>query len=86
MLQTAFSEIFSLDEWLKVWDHILCNHPRFMLMLAVAYLRQQHSALMSVDEEKDFRVSLTAPFRLCASMRVVCSRPHEPNQYQYAHW
>ncbi|KAF0301827.1 TBC1 domain family member 31 [Amphibalanus amphitrite] len=37
LLETAFSEVFTQNDWLVAWDHILSNHPSFMLAVVVAY-------------------------------------------------
>ncbi|KAK6624738.1 hypothetical protein RUM44_011598 [Polyplax serrata] len=37
LFHTAFSEVLSKTEWLKLWDHILSNEPSFLFMAMVAY-------------------------------------------------
>lgn len=48
LLRTLMSEVFTKDEWLVAWDHMLSNHPSFFLHYIVAYLihnRVRHHAV-----------------------------------------
>ena len=57
LLKTMFSEVLSRDEWLRVWDHIVSNHPSFLLLLAVAYLTTARQTLLKCTAKEDFEVS-----------------------------
>ena len=61
LLKTMFSEVLSRDEWLRVWDHIVSNHPSFLLLLAVAYLTTARQTLLKCTAKEDFEVSKEGP-------------------------
>ena len=52
-----FSEVLSREEWLRVWDHIVSNHPSFLLLLVVAYLTTARQTLLKCTAKEDFEVS-----------------------------
>lgn len=37
LIETAFSEVFSDEQWCQLWDHIVSNDPCFMVFVIVAY-------------------------------------------------
>jgi len=55
LLQTGFSEVFSRDEWMKLWDHILINEPSWMLMAVVAYTLVNRGPLLECYEVEEFK-------------------------------
>ena len=38
MMQSLFSELYSKQDWLKLWDHLVTNQPSFMYFVVIAYL------------------------------------------------
>ncbi|KAI9203502.1 uncharacterized protein BJ171DRAFT_509794 [Polychytrium aggregatum] len=75
MIQTFFSENFSKDEWLRVWDHFVTSEPAFMYHFLVAYLRSFRVSLMAITKVSDYKhfftrrnaVNLTAVLDLAYS-------------------
>lgn len=57
-MHTFFSELFILDDWLRLWDHLVSNQPSFMYYLVIAYVRYFRGALLEVDRTDDFTVIL----------------------------
>ena len=57
-MHTLFSELFSLNEWFRVWDHLISNQPAFMYYLIIAYVRYYRSPLLQLEKLDDFRVNL----------------------------
>lgn len=55
-MHTFFSELFILDDWLRLWDHLVSNQPSFMYYLVIAYIRYFRNALLEVDKTDDFTV------------------------------
>lgn len=53
---TLFSEVLSRDEWLRLWDNILSNHPGFLLLCVVAYLTTARHTLLKCTQQEDFEV------------------------------
>lgn len=37
LLETAFSEVLTANEWLQFWDHVLTNEPSFLMCAIVSY-------------------------------------------------
>jgi hypothetical protein len=56
-MHTFFSELFMLEDWLRLWDHLVSNQPSFMYYLVVAYVKYFRGALLEVDKTDDFTVS-----------------------------
>ena len=56
VMQTLFSEVFSKNEWLRLFDHIFTNPPGFFYHLVAAYSICCKSALMRTIELQDFKV------------------------------
>lgn len=55
LLQSGFSEVFSRNEWMKIWDHILINQPSWMLMAVVAYTLVNRGPLLECYELEEFK-------------------------------
>ena len=53
---TLFSEVLSRDEWLRLWDNILSNHPGFLLLSVVAYITTARHTLLKCSQPEDFEV------------------------------
>ncbi|XP_066139355.1 TBC1 domain family member 31 [Euwallacea fornicatus] len=53
VLESAFSEVLSANEWLVLWDHIFVNEPSFLLCAVVAFimLEKKHILCLTVEEE-----------------------------------
>jgi len=45
------------DEWLRLMDNVLSNHPSFLLMCVVAYCVVGRTALLRCTERDDFEAS-----------------------------
>ena len=56
-MHTLFSELFILDDWLRIWDHLVSNQPCFMYHLIIAYVKYYRKALLEVGKTDDFTVS-----------------------------
>ena len=56
VLQTLFSEVFTREEWLKLFDNVFSNHPSFLTMVAVAYSVTNRCPLLKCTELDDFKV------------------------------
>ncbi|VDP76287.1 unnamed protein product [Echinostoma caproni] len=61
LLQSAFSEIFTENEWLILWDTILCHPPGLFLALVVAYAVCARSPLLLVRDTDAFEILYSAP-------------------------
>ncbi|CAG5135897.1 unnamed protein product [Candidula unifasciata] len=55
LLETAFSEVLTQDEWLIMWDNILSNQPAFLLIIVVAYNICAHGSLIKCTQVEDFQ-------------------------------
>ncbi|XP_074644614.1 TBC1 domain family member 31-like [Tubulanus polymorphus] len=55
LLETAFSEVLTKDEWLKMWDNVISNHPSFLLTSVVSYSICSRGALLNCTEIDDFK-------------------------------
>ncbi|XP_071443932.1 TBC1 domain family member 31 [Hetaerina americana] len=55
LLQVAFSEVLSNEEWLRLWDHILVNEPSFLLAAVPAYCIICRTALLKCRNMDDFK-------------------------------
>jgi len=55
VMQTLFSEVFSKNEWLRLFDHIFTNPPGFFYHLVAAYSMCCKSALLRTLELQDFK-------------------------------
>ncbi|KAI8905481.1 WD40-repeat-containing domain protein [Gorgonomyces haynaldii] len=54
MLQTLFSEQFSKQDWLTLWDHLVVNQPSFLYHILVAYLIRFRKPLLETTRLSDF--------------------------------
>lgn len=53
LLETIFSEVFSKDEWLVLFDNLFSKHPGFLLYLAAAYSICNRTALIQIKDIED---------------------------------
>ena len=60
LLGTVFSEIFTREEWLRLFDHVFSTHPGFVLAVIVAYCSCSRAPLMKCVERDDFTVRTSA--------------------------
>ncbi|KAA0185732.1 WD repeat-containing protein 67 [Fasciolopsis buskii] len=56
LLQTAFSEVFTQNEWLILWDNLLCHPPGVLLATVVAYAVCSRGPLLLVKDIEKFEV------------------------------
>lgn len=54
LLETAFSEILTANDWLVLWDHIFVNEPSFLLCAVVAFIILQKKQLLTFTREEEF--------------------------------
>ncbi|KAG1650929.1 TBC1 domain family member 31 [Nymphon striatum] len=54
LLDTAFYTVVNNDDWLKCWDHILSNHPSYLLSVLIAFITESKSRLMSFSKREHF--------------------------------
>lgn len=54
IMQSFFSELFSKDDWLKLWDHLVTNQPSFFYYVLVAYLIRFRQPLLETSRLADF--------------------------------
>eukprot|EP00854_Cymbomonas_tetramitiformis_P013576 gene13576-16053_t len=59
IMQSLFTEVFSKEEWLKVWDHILANNLTFVLFIAANYLIFMREMLISACSEEETALVLS---------------------------
>ena len=45
LLASLFSRVLAKDDWLQLWDHLLCNEPRFLLFVLVTFVALHGSLL-----------------------------------------
>ncbi|CAH8431491.1 unnamed protein product [Dicrocoelium dendriticum] len=50
LLQTCLSESFTQEEWLQLWDTILCSSPGFLVAVVAAYTLCARGPLLRVHE------------------------------------
>ncbi|CAE1172894.1 TBC1 domain family member 31 [Acanthosepion pharaonis] len=55
LLESLFTEVLTKNEWLCMWDHVLSNHPSFLLLLVAAYILKARSPLLKCVELEDFK-------------------------------
>jgi Rab-GTPase-TBC domain len=53
-MKSLFSESFSKQDWLKVWDHLVANPPSFLYHFMIAYLIHFRKPLLAICNQKDF--------------------------------
>lgn len=53
ILQTAFSEVLTVKDWLVLWDHILINEPSFFILAIVAFNLINSQVLYKINSVKD---------------------------------
>ncbi|XP_037084695.1 TBC1 domain family member 31-like [Pollicipes pollicipes] len=53
LLETAFSEVFTQNDWLVAWDHILTNDPSYMLAVVISYNAVSQAALLRCKTADD---------------------------------
>ncbi|XP_028900441.2 TBC1 domain family member 31 [Zeugodacus cucurbitae] len=51
LLSTAFSEIFSEDDWLRLWDNILTSPPYYPIFIVVAYNIAHHRVITRLPDK-----------------------------------
>ena len=56
LLQTLLSEVFTREEWLRLFDNVFSNHPSFLLMVVASYSICSRGALLRCTETDDFKV------------------------------
>lgn len=56
LLEVAFSEVLTVDEWQILWDHILSNEPSFILMAVISYNILNRTKLLSLTKLEDFEL------------------------------
>ena len=56
VLESLFSEVLTREEWLRLMDNVLSNHPSLLLLCAVAYCVVGRTALLRCTERDDFKV------------------------------
>lgn len=54
LLETAFSEALTGEDWCVLWDHILSNEPAFILMAAAAYNIINRQQILATATEEQF--------------------------------
>lgn len=55
LLESLFTEVLTKNEWLCMWDHVISNHPSFLLLLVAAYILKARSPLLKCVELEDFK-------------------------------
>lgn len=50
LMETAFSEVFDVQQWLPLWDHIVSNENYFMIFVIVAYNIMLRATIMKYDD------------------------------------
>jgi hypothetical protein len=55
-MHTLCSELLLMEDWLRVWDHMVSNPPSFFYYVLIAYARYFRVALLTTDKHDDFRV------------------------------
>lgn len=55
LLENLFTEVLTKTEWLCMWDHVLSNHPSFLLLLVAAYILNARGPLLKCVELDDFK-------------------------------
>lgn len=54
LMEVAFSEVLTSQEWCVLWDHVLTNEPSFILMTVVAYNIINRNVLLSFKTFDEF--------------------------------
>lgn len=57
LLSSAFSEVLSRTQWLRLWDHAFSQSPGFLLLLTTSLLTSSRSTLLHCTSHDDFQVS-----------------------------
>ena len=58
LLQSAFSEVLSRHEWLKLWDHFLSGPPIFMQCFVSAFMIYFRGTIMSAPNKEELHLFL----------------------------
>ncbi|THD23585.1 TBC1 domain family member 31 [Fasciola hepatica] len=75
LLQTAFSEVFTQNEWLVLWDTILCHPPGVLLAMVVAYAVCARGPLLLVRDVEKFEMYFHG--QSSTSVSAVIRRAHQ---------
>ncbi|KAJ3294809.1 TBC1 domain member 31 [Borealophlyctis nickersoniae] len=54
-LRALFSELFSKNDWLQIWDHFVTAPPSFAYYFLVAYLIGHRVALLDCKKKEEFK-------------------------------
>ncbi|KAL3319147.1 TBC1 domain member 31 [Cichlidogyrus casuarinus] len=77
LLQTAMSEVLALDDWLALWDTLICYHPCFLLFAVAAFSLINRGRLLAIEDKEvfeNFYCSLSS-----TNARSIVDRMHELN-------
>lgn len=57
LLRSLLSEVFTEDEWLRVWDHVVLyrEQPAFLPAVVAAYAIVSQNSLLQCEREEDFQ-------------------------------
>jgi hypothetical protein len=50
LLESLFSRVLGRAEWLVLWDHLLAHEPVFLVVVTVAFVRRNGSALLLAND------------------------------------
>ncbi|EEB10401.1 conserved hypothetical protein [Pediculus humanus corporis] len=61
IFHSAFSEVLSKTDWLRLWDHILSNEPSFLFMAIIAYNINCRNAIKCIKNRNDIEKFFRSP-------------------------
>lgn len=90
LIQSAFTEVLSTEQWLSFWDHILIQPPYFIVFCLVAInvsLESVIQRLNTISEIEEFfadrisAIDINKVLHLAAELMVTCPAELHPVQY-----
>ncbi|KAL1524762.1 hypothetical protein AB1Y20_019645 [Prymnesium parvum] len=61
LLQSLFGRVLQPSDWSMLWDHLLCQEPRFFLVALVGFLKMHSAALLLAWSADDVAHTLLRP-------------------------
>ncbi|CAH8589604.1 unnamed protein product [Schistosoma turkestanicum] len=75
LLQTGLSEIFTEDEWLHLWDSLICHSPSLLLAVVASYSICARGPLLMVQNSDTFEAYYHSQSTLPIS--IIIERAHQ---------
>lgn len=61
LLQSLFSRVLQRADWLMLWDHLLCQEPRFLIIVLISFIKIHGSVLLLARSADEVERALLRP-------------------------